>query len=242
MKTKCLKGVILTFAIILSTVTSFSKEKEDVTIIPEITSSYHIVHIKGDFNIESRPSTDTLKIIAKENIVELLECAVVNDTLTINFVKGKGTKAIVSAKAPVIYLPQNPDVKKIMLAGAAYMESSTVFNAESFDFKLSGTSRLIMPVNVKELSVFCAGTSNVTFTGQSEVFKIRIDGASRVSACEGFECKIADLDINGAGVVRINCTDALIGETSGVSVVRYLNDPKELNIKSNGINGVAKIK
>lgn len=219
-----------------------SNAKEDVTITPNIAGKYTTVHVNGDFKIEYRPSTDTLKIVAKDNIAELVECAVVNDTLRINFVSGKAAKAILSAKTPVVYLPHRAEVTKILLAGAARLESEIDVKADSLDFKLSGAARLIAPMDINKLAVYCAGTSNVTLTGHADYFRIRIDGASRVAACEGFECKTADLDINGTGVVRINCTDALKGEVSGVSMVRYLNEPKEKSIKSYGINGVAKIK
>lgn len=242
MKKTIFNCAIALSAILLNVFVSNAKEKEDVTITPEIAGKYTTVHVNGDFKIEYRPSSEALRIVARENIADLVECKLVNDTLRINFASGKAAKAILSAKTPVVYLPHRDEVTKIMLAGAARLESEADIKANKLDFKLSGAARLIAPVDVNQLSVYCAGTSNVTLTGHADYFKIRIDGASRVAACEGFECKTADLDINGTGVVRINCTDALKGEVAGVSMVRYLNEPKEMSIKSNGINAVAKIK
>lgn len=232
----------MTITIMTSTLSLGAKEKEDVTLTPELAGKYTMVHVNGDFRVKYCPEGEPVKIVAKENITELLECKVVNDTLRFNYVKGKGAKAIVSAKTPVILLPHNSDVTKILLGGTVYMESEAQIKADELEFKLSGASRLIAPVDIDNLVVYCAGTSNVTLTGKADNFKIQIDGASRVAACEGFECKVADVNINGTGIVRINCTDTLMGETSGVSVVKYLTEPKELKVKSNGINGVSKIK
>lgn len=235
------RSVIALASISLSLFTLNAKDN-DVVVTPELTEHYSVVLLSGDFRAEFRPETDTLKIMMRENIVNLLDCVAANDTLRIKFKDGKGAKAVLSAKAPLIYLPFRPEVKKILLEGTIYLESNIDIKADSLGFKLSGASRLVAPMNVRNLSVFCAGTSNVTMTGYAESLKIRIDGVSRVAACEGFECKNADLDINGSGIVRINCTDRLSGQTSGVSMVRYLNEPKELSVRSNGINGIAKIK
>lgn len=229
-------------ALILNVFLSNAKDKEDVIITPDISGRYTTVYVNGDFKVEYRPSADALQIVVKENIADLVECSVVNDTLRINFASGKGAKAILSAKAPVIYLPHRAEVTKVQLAGAARMESEVDIKAENLEFKLSGAARLIAPIDIDNLTVYCAGTSNVTLTGRVDYFKIRIDGASRIAACEGFECRFADLEINGTGIVRINCIDTLTGKASGVSMVRYLTEPKILNIKSNGVNAVAKIK
>lgn len=239
---KLIKYTIATIAVLSSMLSLGAKEKEDVTLVPELAGKYTMVHVSGDFRVKYCPEGEPVKIVAKENITDLLECTVVNDTLRFNYVKGKGTKAIMSAKTPVIMLPHNSAVTKILLGGTVHMESEFAIKTDELEFKLSGASRLIAPVDIDNLTVYCAGTSNVTLTGKAENFKIRIDGASRVAACEGFECKVADLDINGTGVVRINCTETLMGQTSGVSVVKYLTEPKELKIKSNGINGVSQIK
>lgn len=239
---KNFRSAILAIAFMASVFSLGAKEKEDVTLVPELAGSYTMVHVNGDFRVKYCPEGEPVKIVAKENITDLLECKVVNDTLRINYVSGKGAKAIMSAKTPVILLPHNAEVTKILLGGTVHMESEAEIKAENLEFKLSGASRLIAPVDIGNLKVHCAGTSNVTLTGKAENFKIQIDGASRVAACEGFECKVADLNINGTGVVRINCTDTLMGETAGVSVVKYLTEPKEMKVKSNGINGVSKIK
>lgn len=236
-----LKKAIASVAFLSAALICSAAAKDEVVVTPSIQGSYSTIKVSGDFRVEYVQGGEALNMTGKEKVLENVECFAKEDTLHIRYAEGKGAKAIVSGKSPVVRIPFSTNVKKVILAGTVYMESQTTLSSNELSFKLSGASRLIATTDIKNLAVHCAGTSNVTISGKADNFDIRIDGASRVSACEGFECKDAHVDINGSGVVRINCINRLHGETSGVSIVKYLTEPKELNVKSNGLNGVVKM-
>lgn len=213
---------------------------EDKTIYPEIDAEYSAVIVSGDFRIIHCQEGDTLHIVANMKVLENIECLMDENTLRVRYKEGKEAKAVLSGRSPIIYLPSSKYVKKIILEGTTHMECTAPFTAEEFALKLSGTSRVIGKVDVKSLQVTCSGTSNVTITGKADTLEIRINGASRIAACEGFECETADLDINGAGVIRINCTGKISGELSGTSVVKHLGSP-ELAIIKNGLSSVSSL-
>lgn len=210
---------------------------EDKTIYPEINTEYSAVIVSGDFRIIHCPESDTLHIVANEKVLENIECLMDENTLRVRYKDGKGAKAVLSGRSPIIYLPSSENVEKIILEGTTHMECTTPFTAEKFTLKLSGTSRVIGEAKVESLQVTCSGTSNVTITGKADTLGIRINGASRVAACEGFECETAELDVNGAGVVRINCTGKISGNLSGTAAVKYLGSP-EISIINNGLSSI----
>lgn len=210
---------------------------DDKTIYPEIDPDYFAVIVSGDFRIIHCSEDDTLHIVANEKVLENIECLLDENTLRVRYKEGKGAKAVLSGRSPIIYLPANSYVEKIILEGTTRMECTAPVKADNLTLKLSGTARVIGEVHTQNLQVTCSGTSNVTITGKAESFGIRINGASRVSAAEGFECRTADIDLNGAGVVRINCTEKISGELSGTAVVKYLSSP-ELAIKTNGLSSI----
>lgn len=236
-----LKNAIASLAMLCGALVAGAQGKDDVVVTPSIQDAYSTIKISGDFRVEYCPAGETLRMTARKNVLDNVECFVREDTLQIKYVEGKGAKAIMSGKSPVICIPFSPDVHKVILAGTVHMESKTTLALDDISFKLSGASRLIATTEVQNLAVHCAGTSNVTISGKADSIDIRIDGASRVSACEGFECNDAHVDIKGSGVVRINCVNRLYGETSGLSIVKYLGEPKDINVKSNGVNGIVKM-
>lgn len=216
---------------------AISANRVDVTLYPEISEKYNAVKVGGEFRIMYCNAADTMKIIANDKVIETIECVVEDGTLTVRYKKGKGAKAILGGKSPVVYIPADPRIEKMILSGTTRMTCLVPIVCKNFSLELSGTARAVGEVKTTELSIRCAGTVNVTLTGSSDAVDIRIDGASRVAMGEGFESKNANIDINGAGVVRINCKGKLTGEISGVSVVKYLGDP-EVSIITNGLASV----
>lgn len=217
-----------------------SAQKEDATFIPEITEAYDAVSIGGEFRVIYCAPTDTLKIVAKEKVLKGVECLVEDGTLVVRYREGQGFNTIMGGRSPIVYIPANPDIRTFRLSGTTRMECTHPIVQDSLYIKMSGASRVVGEVCAGQLDIYCAGTVNVTLTGSSDKAKIRIDGASRVAVGEGFKCNSADIDINGAGVVRINCLGTLSGEIAGTSVVRYLGDPR-VSIETNGLASITRI-
>lgn len=234
-----MRKTILALAVIFI-VSAVICRADDKTIYPEIDPEYSAVIVSGDFRIIHCSEDDTLHIVANEKVLENIECLLDENTLRVRYKEGKGAKAVLSGRSPIIYLPASEYVKKIILEGTTHMECTAPLTTDDLAIKLSGTARVIGEVQTQNLQVTCSGTSNVTITGKAESFGICINGASRVSAGEGFECRTANIDVNGAGVVRINCIEKISGELSGTAIVKYLSSP-ELSIKTNGLSSIKAI-
>lgn len=239
MKRLCF-SIIVIFACCLSfgSFAAFSANRADVTMYPEVSESFTSIKVGGEFRVIYAEASDTLKIIANDKVIQNIECVVENGELSVRYLEGKSTKAILGGKSPVVYVPASPKIGKFILNGTTRMECSVPVANENLSFEISGAARVIGEIKSSKVSVRCAGTVNVTLTGSSDFVDIRIDGASRVAMGEGFECKKGNIDINGAGIVRINCSEKLTGEVSGTSVIKYLGKP-EVSIKTNGLASVS---
>lgn len=235
---KSISKFILTLFCLFFGSDAFCASREDVAICPEITVPYDAVKVSGEFRVVYCGASDSLKIIANDKVIKNIECVVEEGALTVRYRQGKSLNAIFGGGTPVIFIPAAPDLRSFILAGATRMECKVPIAVDNLSFEMSGASRLVGEVRSAHLSIRCAGAVNATLTGTSDSVSIRIDGASRVAMGEGFECSTASLDINGAGIVRINCKDKLTGEIAGTSVVRYLGKP-EVSISTNGVASVA---
>lgn len=239
MKKFCIAFILVLFASsALDSVGAFSAPRQDVTLMPDISEPYNAVSVEGEFRVIYGESSDTLRIVANDRVIQRVECVVENSTLTVRYAEGESVRAIIGGKSPIVYLPANSDISKISLLGSTRLECASAIVQDSLSFEMSGAARVIGEVNSTKLDIHCAGAVNMTLTGSSDEVHIRIDGASRVALGEGFQCREAELDVNGAGLVRISCSEKIYGDISGTSIVKYLGDP-QISVRTNGLAGIS---
>ena len=221
--------------------TTFASPREDVTMTPEISGNYDTVKVGGEFRLVYCEASEPMKIIANDKVIQNIECVVENNALVVRYISGKSVKAIVGGRSPIVYIPANPNIKNITLSGTTHMECTSPIVQDDLSFNLSGASRVTGEVKSSKLSIHCAGTVNVTLTGVADAAHIKMDGASRVALGEGFECNTAEVNINGAGILRISCKEKLSGKIAGTSVVKYIGEP-EVAIVTNGLASITAVK
>ena len=238
MKKFCLTIIILVCCLYFGSFTASSANRVDVTIYPEISEPFTAIKVGGEFRVIYTEASDMLKIIANDKVIQNIECVVENGMLVVRYREGKSVKAILGGRSPIVYIPAAPAINKIYLYGTTRMECSVPIINENLSFEMSGAARLIGEIKSSRVSIRCEGTVNATLTGASDFVDIRIDGASRVAMGEGFESRIGNIDINGAGIVRISCSEKITGEISGASVVKYIGRP-EVSIITHGLANVS---
>lgn len=204
----------------------------------KITDYFNTVKIGGKFKVIYSVTEDTLKIDAADRVIKNIEFVVEDNQLNVRYKEGESVSAILGGKTPVIYLPVSDDIEKLILAGATTLEIPAPVIQDSLSFDLFGAAKVIGKIHTEGLSIYCAGAVNATITGYSKNVSIKIDGASRVVMGEGFGCEYCNLNINGAGIVRVNCTEKISGQISGTSVVKYLGEPR-LTIRKNGLASIS---
>lgn len=230
--------VILVCCLSFGSFAAVAAERPNVTSYPEVSDSFTAVKVGGEFRVIYSKASDTLKITANDKVIQNIECCVEDGTLVVRYREGKGAKAILGGKAPIVCIPANPGISRISLSGTTRMECAAPIVCENLSFQISGAARVVGEIKSSSVSIRCAGTVNATLTGSSDSVDIRIDGASRVAMGEGFEGKKGNININGAGIVRINCSEKLTGEISGTSVVKYMGNP-DVSIRTNGLASVS---
>lgn len=232
--------IILVYWLFFGSFSASSANRVDVTIYPEVSDSFTAIKVGGEFRVIYSDASDTLKIVANDRVIQNVECIVEDEVLIVRYLEGKSVKAILGGMSPIVYIPANAKIEKVILSGTTHMECSAPIVNENLSFEMSGAARVIGEIKSTKVSIRCAGTVNVTITGSSDIVDIRIDGASRVAMGEGFESKTGNIDINGAGIVRISCSEKITGEISGTSVIKYIGKP-EVSITTNGLASVSAV-
>ncbi|MEN6527342.1 MAG: DUF2807 domain-containing protein [Candidatus Polarisedimenticolia bacterium] len=86
-----------------------------------------------------------------------------------------------------------------------------------------------------EVSV--GGAAAMDVAGKTDDLVIKITGAASIDAAS-LEAKRADVDVSGAGRVKVRATEALSAKVTGLGDIRYAGDPKTVERKILGAGHV----
>lgn len=100
-------------------------------------------------------------------------------------------------------------------------------------FIISGGSHAKISATCDTASIECSGGSELTLTGASANANIICSGGSRCYAYD-FAAQTATVDISGGSHLEITVAEALTGDNTGGSHIRYKGSPSYLNINNTG--------
>lgn len=106
-------------------------------------------------------------------------------------------------------------------------------NLAKASFIISGGSHAKMAATCGTASIECSGGSEIDLTGASANADITCTGGSY---CYGYDfaTETANVDISGGSHLEITVAEALTGDNSGGSHIRYKGSPSYLNINNTG--------
>lgn len=160
--------------------------------------------IKG--NIIINPGNCETSVSAQENLLPLLETAVVNGTLYISF----GSHVIETDSTIRIDI-SSPEVQELTFSGSGSVVS-----------------------NLGIASINLPGNGDITCVGETEQVSVRLSGTGAINLDEMTSRK-AQVKITGNGNVSLHVTDNLDVTIQGLGVVYYSGTPQiQQNISGNG--------
>lgn len=195
--------------------------------------SFNSIHASGMFEIHlQQGSSYALKVVADENLHELIETEVRNNTLHIS-----SRENISKAKELDLYISL-AELNRLDLSGAVSVESKGAINANSLSIESSGAAEIEMELNSNELKLNLSGASEVELRGRSERVAVDASGASEIKLYD-LACRTMTLDLSGASEVRANVSEELNIDASGASDIRYRGNPR-IRKNTSGASSVKK--
>lgn len=118
-------------------------------------------------------------------------------------------------------------------SGGSEIYSPEMQNLAKASFIISGGSHAKMAATCGTASIECSGGSEIDLTGASANADITCTGGSY---CYGYDfaTETANVDISGGSHLEITVAEALTGDNSGGSHIRYKGSPSYLNINNTG--------
>ena len=189
------------------------------------------IDISGGFEIMmNQGNEERLELETDENLLELIETEVKNNTLYIS-----STKPIGNASSLKLYIT-TVNLEDIDASGAIELKNNGTFNTENLDINVSGAADIILDIDIENLDIDLSGASETTLIGNVDNFNIDISGAGELNA-KKLKTKNTSIDISGAGSAIVNVNKTLEASVSGAGSVKYTENPK---VKKD-INGAGSI-
>lgn len=191
------------------------------------------ISIGGMFEVYlEQTDQPSLKLVADENLHELIETRIENGTLYISTLEDIGR-----AEELDLYITFE-DLESLDFSGAVSVENKGEIEGDRLAIESSGAAEIDMQLDYNEITVEISGAAEITLRGESEYLSLSSSGASEVQLFD-LEVDKMRLDLSGATSAEVNVKDDLSVDASGAAEIRYRGNP---NLSKTDLSGAASLK
>ncbi len=235
-KSKLLSGILLLFILSVSAgcIEMIRGVRGNGNVVTQQigVKSFDAIKVGGSFEVYlNQADTESLKIEADENLMDLISARVRDNTLIITT-----REQIRDAKALKVYITFK-DLRKMNFSGAVEVTGMNKLNFNDLSFHASGASEVELNIAAKGLEMDLSGASEIDIKGYVKDVNMDISGAVDLSAYE-LETDNFNIEISGAAKARINVNKKLDARISGAGSLRYKGNP---NLKTR-VSGAGSIR
>ena len=159
-----------------------------------------------------------VEVKGQENIIDLLQLDVQNDTWDIEF------DGCVRNHEKLEIFITIPTIKELRISGSGSINSTNFITGEEMELKVSGSGDMDLGLEVEKIDARISGSGKMKLEGKTELLDIEVSGSGDVHSFEltSEECNVI---IKGSGDVEVFVTDKLDIRISGSGDVFYKGNP-----------------
>ena len=190
----------------------------------EITAGdYSRIRVSSFFNVHYyASSSDTVTLEVQPNLREYIEVEVKGDELIVGTKRGYNI-SVGSGRAPVLTV-YAPVLTRLDISGAGSFTAYDKIAGDSFAIYLSGAGSGKAELDVSSFTVNVSGAGSFELSGRAESADFEMSGAGSLNA-SALQTREAKVRLAGAGTVKIDCSEKLRIDASGVGTIEYSGSP-----------------
>ena len=170
-----------------------------------------------------------VEVYTSDNIVDLLDINVANNTLNIRFKKGVN----VSFNKLEIRI-SSETLNSISIAGAGNIELANGLKTDHLKVSIAGSGDIQgSNITCTNTEVSIAGSGTAILTGKTREASYRIAGSGDLFASD-LQAERVSASVSGSGDIKCHATDFLKARTSGSGDIGYKGNP-ELDVPKKGL-------
>ena len=209
----------------------------NITTQTRSAGQFNSVEVGGNIDVYARQdSSSSIRVEADENLQQYIETRNDGEVLRIRSQEGYNLRPSRHIKVYV----SSATFRKLQASGACDLFSEGKITSPSeIDYDLSGSCDVTMEVNAPKISANASGSCAVKLNGQAKDFNIRGSGSTDIKSFD-LLAENVDLDISGAGDVKIYASAKISGTISGAASVNY-KGAAQTDIHTSGASSVKKV-
>lgn len=189
----------------------------------------------GDvFYTQSADGETKLEIYGPDNIIELIDVSIKNNTLYLSMEKKNRVRNVKKMKIMI----STPDLNNIVFNGVGNVNVEGGLSTTNISVGHHGVGDInIKDLTANELSINSTGVGNARLAG--EVSRATLDSRG-VGNIEAEDLKAGDVEAAARGVGSITCyaTESISATVDGVGSIKYKGTPEDKRISKNGIGSI----
>lgn len=255
------KVAVLMAGVLFTSFTACSQNKQITASENYISKKIDVeqfngVKISGSANIVYTPaSKQSLEIYGSDNIIDLLDTYVENQTLIVKFKKNtnirkRGKLEIKVSTPELAYLNINGSGGVILNKGTKSSKDFHIDINGSGDVKgesiccqqmfvsINGSGDVILKdIDSKTCSVGISGSGDISLSGNTQTAKYSIAGSGEIEAVN-LKAEYVSSSISGSGDISCYATKSLKGRVNGSGNLSYKGDPQEIDFPRKGLRKI----
>jgi len=199
------------------------------------TDPFTKIETSGSMKIVlKQDSLSSVRIVADDNIQKEIQTKVSGNTLIIDM------DASFCDSGPITIYLGSKNFDAIDASGAVEIISEGKLNVQDFVLDLSGSSKVVLDINVANLRTSSSGSSEIILKGQAGFHDLDLTGSSKIEALDLVVGKYI-INTTGASHSRINVLNELEISSSGASEVEYRGKPARITNDESGASSLKAI-
>ncbi len=191
--------------------------------------------IAGDYKVIIKQDTSaSVTITADDNLMKYIKTNLSGDKLTIH------TSKNVCSSGQFILNISLRDLSVIKASGSIDVVSNGKLTTQDIELQLSGSTKVTLDLNAKNLTTRSSGSTELNLTGQATSHAIETSGSSQLNALN-FVVSKYQISTSGSSECKINVLNDLSVNSSGSSDVQYRGNPSNINNNKSGSSSLNKI-
>lgn len=181
---------------------------------------------------QSTDDTWSLQIYGSDNIVELVDVEVKDNTLYLNMKKKNIKKSNLKINI------SSPNLQKVKTHGVGNFIIKEKFQGTSLSIKNEGVGDIkINDINCTDLEVRVEGVGNSAIKGKVDRAKLCTDGVGNIDADELISDSVT-ATTNGVGNISCYAKQSINAKVNGIGSISYKGNPANKQTKKNGIGSI----
>jgi Protein of unknown function (DUF2807). len=207
-----------------------------------ITRNYKVTDFSGIevntvgsvYYTQSADGKTSVEIYGPDNIVELIEVSIKDNTLVLSTAKKNKIKNVKNMKIKIT----TPQLYNLSFKGVGKVYIEEGLETTNFKIHQGGVGDVVIHSLVcDEVTINSTGVGNSRLDGNVNTAYLSVQGVGNI---EAKDLKAQAVEVSSSGVGNITCfaTESFTAAVGGIGSIKYAGSPKQKQIKKNGIGSI----